>query len=121
VLADVARANLTPGRTLRLDDGTQITFDGYRQWATLQVSRDLGQPVLLGAGAAVVLGLLLSLTIRRRRIWLRITPAADSGTTGRTVIAVGGLARTDASSFNSEFLRLVGRLAPDPPGDGRKD
>ena len=125
VLHAVARARMVPGDTLRLTDGTRITFEGYRQWATIQVSHDPGQPVVLGAAVFVVLGILLSLSVRRRRIWLRFTPgpagadgdgAPDGAPDGvseeaadgrRTVVAVGGLARTDAGSFSAEFARVA--------------
>ncbi len=114
-LVPVARATMAPGDTLRLKDGTRITFDGYRQWATIQVSRDPGQPVVLGAAGFIVLGLLLSLSVRRRRVWLRMSPS-DGGPDGRrTVVAVGGLARTDAGSFTTEFARLVGELRRTAP------
>jgi cytochrome c biogenesis protein len=82
VLSVVARARMVPGDTLRLTDGTQITFEGYRQWATIQVSRDPGQLVVLGASAFALLGLLLSLSARRRRIWLRFTPGPDDPDSG---------------------------------------
>jgi len=118
-LREVARKNLVPGQALRLSDGTTVRFDGFRQWATLQVSRDPGQRLVLGAAVAVVLGLLLSLAVRRRRVWLRITPSADDSGPGRTVVAVGGLARTDAGSFGTEFGRLVERLRD--PSRARED
>jgi cytochrome c biogenesis protein len=124
-LVPVARAAMAPGDTLKLKDGTLITFDGYRQWATIQVSRDPGQLMVLGAAGFIVLGLLLSLSVRRRRVWLRLTPAADgvsdgAGDGGRTVVAVGGLARTDAGSFTTEFARFVAgfrRTTPAPRED----
>jgi cytochrome c biogenesis protein len=109
-LVPAARATLAPGDTLRLRDGTRVTFDGYRQWATIQVSRDPGQPVVLGAAVFIVLGLLLSLSVRRRRVWLRLRPSDGAAGAGRTVVAVGGLARTDAGSFTAEFGRLVDGL-----------
>jgi cytochrome c biogenesis protein len=119
-LVEVARANLVRGQVLELDDGTQITFNGYLQWATVQVSRDPGQRIALGAAGAIVVGLLLSLSVRRRRVWLRLTPSGDGTTPARTVVGVGGLARTDAGSFASEFEQLVARLR-EPPRAGRKD
>jgi cytochrome c biogenesis protein len=119
-LVEVDRVNMVRGQTVKLDDGTQITFDGYRQWATVQVSRDPGQRVALGAAGAIVVGLLLSLSVRRRRIWLRLAPSAAGAEPGRTVVQAGGLARTDADSFAAEFDRLVKRLS-EPPRAGRKD
>jgi cytochrome c biogenesis protein len=114
-LKEVTRVDLAPGGSTRLDDGTVITFNGYRQWATMQVSRDPGQRLALGAAVAIVVGLLLSLSVRRRRLWLRLTPSPEDAPAGRTVIAVGGLARTDAGSFGREFEQIVARLP------GRKD
>lgn len=119
-LVEVARANMVRGQSIALDDGTRITFDGYRQWATVQVSRDPGQRIALGAAAAIVIGLLLSLSIRRRRVWLRLTPSDGAAGSGRTVVEVGGLARTDAGTFATEFDQLVTRLS-EPSRAGRKD
>jgi cytochrome c biogenesis protein len=134
VVANVTLTQLSP--TVRLDDGTTITYEGYREWATLQVNHDPGQAVVLWAAGAIVLGLLLSLSVRRRRLFLRITRAStptggsvdnstpvDDGSPPapdrRTVVAVGGLARTDAGSYDTEFARVVERLRD--TSDLRKD
>ncbi len=109
-LKRVGQKNLTVGQTYRLRDGTSIRFDGYKQWASLQVSRDPSQDVVLGAAIAIVLGLLLSLRIRRRRMWLRLTPIDEPDGGRRTVVDAGGLARTDAGVFSQEFRRTTGRL-----------
>jgi cytochrome c biogenesis protein len=112
----VGAKNLAVGQTLTLPDGTTITFDGYRQWAALQVSHDPTQVALLIAAVLMVLGLLGSLAVRRRRIWLRITPAAvEAGSTEpgetRTLIEVGGLARSDSGNFTEEFHALLVTLS----------
>jgi cytochrome c biogenesis protein len=79
------------------------------------VKDDPAKLVTLAAAALIVLGLLGSLRVRRRRLWLRATPAAE----GRTLIEVGGLARTDADDFAREFRGLVSRLADVvPPATG---
>ncbi len=112
-----ARVVLGPGQSIRLSDGTTVRFDGYREWARLQVAHDPGQNYALGAAVAMVLGLLLSLRLRRRRVWFRFSPAADGDPAGRMVVAVGGLARTDSDTFGQEFERMVtgfrGDVAPD--------
>ena len=108
-LKEIDRVTLTRGQAATLPDGTTVTFDGYKEWATLQVNRDPGQLVVLLAAGAIVLGLLLSLAVRRRRLFLRISPGADDQA-GRSVVAVGGLARTDSGNFPDEFGRLVERL-----------
>jgi cytochrome c biogenesis protein len=116
-LKRVAAANLKPGGSVSLDDGTKITFDGYREWASFQVARDPGQRLVLVAFAFLLAGLLLSLSVRRRRFWVRIRPAspaadpsAEEDGSRRTVVEFGGLARTEAGGFANEFARLVDRL-----------
>lgn len=134
-LKRVAAANLLPGGSVRLADGTVVRFDGYLQWATLQVSRDPGQVIVLVAFGFLLLGLLISLSVRRRRIWLRFGPApagpvvhsdpvihSDPAPTQPgapppgTVVEVGGLARTEASGFGREFAQVLDRLR-----ESRKD
>jgi len=107
----VARANLGPGQDLRLDDGTVIRFDGVRSWVNLQVSRDPGQGAVLVFAVLLLAGLGLSLTIRRRRFWARLTPL-DGGT--RTRVELGGLARTDRAGYGEEFQRLRTALLGQP-------
>ncbi len=112
-LKQVAAQNLAVGQTMKLPDGTTVRFDGYRQWASLQVSHDPTQLLLLLAAVSMVLGLLGSLAVRRRRLWLRITPdpedAEGIGSAG-SLIAVGGLARSDSGNFAAEFSALLERL-----------
>ena len=105
-LKEVATARLTPGRSAKLDDGTTITFDGYREWATIQVNSDPGQLTVLTASAAMLIGLLLSLAVHRRRVFLRITPTSSSG----SGVLIAGLARNDTGNFSTEFTRLAERL-----------
>lgn len=121
-LVRVAAANLLVGQDLALDDGTVITFDGYRQWAALQMSHDPGQNTVLAAAVLMLLGLLGSLTVRRRRIWVRVRTAPDAraGQGGRTVVSVGGLARSDSGGFGSEFDELVARMSGRPAGSSER-
>lgn len=116
-----ARVVLGPGQTIRLSDGTTIRFDGYREWARLQVARDPGQLLVLGAAAAMVVGLLLSLRVRRRRIWFRFSPAPDEAAAARTLVAVGGLARTDPASFRAEFERVAAAPRAGPTDEQKED
>ena len=54
--------------------------------------------------------LFASLGIRRRRVWLRITPSQDPQDGSPTVVSVGGLARSDSGNFTTEFTGLLERL-----------
>jgi len=107
-LKQVGAGNLTAGQSMTLPDGTVIRFDGYRQWANLQVSHDPTQTWLLIAAILMVLGLLGSLAVRRRRLWVRIA-APDAS--ARSLVSVGGLARNDGGNFSTEFQAIVAELA----------
>jgi cytochrome c biogenesis protein len=127
-LSRTGQANLQIGQTVRAANGVTVTFDGWVPWASMQVSHDPSQDYLLVAGVAMVLGLIGSLGIRRRRLWLRITPGASGDSSSLTVVSVGGLARSDSGNFSGEFASLMERLeaaagpAPEPElvGAGRE-
>jgi cytochrome c biogenesis protein len=61
--------------------------------------------VLISA-ITMMAGLVVSLLVRRRRVWVRLTPS----TAGTVNVELGGLARTDNSGWGDEFERLVERL-----------
>jgi cytochrome c biogenesis protein len=105
----VARA-LLPGQTLSLP-GRQgsIRFDGIRRYATLQVAHDPGKTPALLAAALALAGLMLSLFVRRRRVWVRAGPDPS----GRTLVEVAGLARIegeDRDGLTDEVDGLAGAL-----------
>ncbi|HEY0168412.1 MAG TPA: cytochrome c biogenesis protein ResB [Jatrophihabitans sp.] len=106
-LRKVGAKNLALGESMTLPDGTVIRFDGYKEWANLQVSHDPSQTALLVASILMTAGLLGSLAIRRRRLWVRVAPA---GPAARSVVSVGGLARTDGGDFSAEFQAVLARL-----------
>lgn len=68
---------LSIGETMRLPNGAgSLTFDGVSRFANFQVAYDPGKEITLVAAVVILLGLTASLAIRRRRLWLRIRPAA---------------------------------------------
>lgn len=109
-LTNVGTTQLTPGKTWRLRDGTTVTFVGVQQWATFQIAHDPGTTLVLVAAICIVAGLLASLWVRRRRVWVRAMPAADDDGLRRTVVTAAGLARSDPERFKTEFDDLVHRL-----------
>ena len=137
-LVKLNRANLAPGDSMKLDDGTKITFTGYKEWVSLQTSYDPAEGWALVFAISLLVGLMSSLTIKRRRVWFRITnqgsgPAADGphdgrpsgvgelSATTRTVtnedrvrIDIGGLARTDQAGYGDEFTKLVALVDGNP-------
>ncbi len=104
------RVNLRAGQAVRIDRGpaagTVIRFDGAAPFVNLQVSHDPGQAWVLLFATAMMTGLLVSLLVRRHRVWVRLTPRAD----GTVDVDMGGLARTDNSGWGDEFERLTERL-----------
>lgn len=107
-LTKAGAKNLSLGQSMTLPDGTVIRFDGHREWVNLQVSHDPSQTALLIASILMVAGLLGSLAVRRRRLWVRVAPAAPAA---RSVVSVGGLARNDSGNFSTEFQAIVAELA----------
>ncbi|HEU4361945.1 MAG TPA: cytochrome c biogenesis protein ResB [Mycobacterium sp.] len=106
-LTKVRRANLRAGEQVRLDDGTAVRFDAAVPFINVQVSHDPSQVWVLVFVLAMMAGLVVSLVVRRRRVWIRITRADPPGTVN---VELGGLARTDNSGWGDEFERLTARL-----------
>lgn len=95
-----ARA-LSPGQTWQLPGGGSLTYVDTKEWATFQVTQDPGKGLALLASIGIVVGLMLSLFVRRRRVWVRVLPGEPS------TVEAGGLARTDAERFQAEFQGIV--------------
>ncbi|MGW5876319.1 cytochrome c biogenesis protein ResB [Nocardiopsis terrae] len=89
------------------EEAGSVTFKGYKQYATLQSNRDGARLPALGAATTAVAGLLLTLFVRPRRVWVRATRGAD----GRTRVELAGLGKTEAAGDNSEFHEITKQLA----------
>ncbi len=115
------RVNLRAGQEVRIDQGpaagTVVRFDGAVPFVNLQVSHDPGQTWVLVFAITMMAGLLVSLLVRRRRVWIRLTPRAA----GTVNVELGGLARTDNSGWGDEFERLTERLLAGLGGVHRPD
>ncbi len=94
------------GETWTFDDGSKLEFVGTRPWITVALRHDPGEPIVLVSIVFVISGLMLSLTGKRRRVWVRLIPTEG----GRTVLIVGGLPRSDYPGFAEEFAALLDRM-----------
>ena len=103
--------SLAPGTTMTLPDGASITFDGVRRWASLQVARNPGLGPVLAASVLALAGLMLSLFVRRRRCWVKVSRTEG----GRTLVEVAGLARSDGESSEA-LAEEVAALAAEIQG-----
>ena len=106
-LTKLKRVNLGVGEEVRLDDGTVVRFDGATPFVNVQVSHDPGQVWVLISSMSMMAGLLVSLVVRRRRIWARISGSGTDSQPGTVKVELGGLARTDNSGWGGEFEKLT--------------
>lgn len=91
------------GTTRKLPDGLgTVTFDGLRRWTRLQISSTPAEEVALGGVLAGLAGLLASLFVRPRRMWIR---AHRSG--GGSYIEVGGIDRVEGRGLDGALTELL--------------
>ncbi|MDO5644456.1 MAG: cytochrome c biogenesis protein ResB [Dermabacter sp.] len=107
---------LVPGESYTLPDGTSIEFTGIKRFAAFDIKRDPWQVFTLVMSLAAVTGLILSLFIPRRRLWVRVTPAGDGVT-----LEVAGLARSEDFRLETDVQELAQSLAPDDAAAGAKE
>ncbi|WP_432418615.1 cytochrome c biogenesis protein ResB [Corynebacterium breve] len=106
-LQKVDRVNLQPGDEVTIDGDIKVRFDGAAEYANYQISRDPSQGWVLVSSVAMLAGLIGSLMIKRRRIWVRLRP---DEATGGTLVELGGLARTDRAGWTGEFEEIAGKI-----------
>ena len=100
------RIDLALGRTATLPDGLgTIRVDGLSRFVKVQISSTPGQTVTLTGTILALLGLLASLFIRPRRIWVRTRQEG-----GRTLVEVAGLDRSSGGDLSTEIARLADTL-----------
>ena len=111
--------------TVALPDGTgTIEFDGVRQWAQFDLNHDPSKMLVFVSAVGIIVGLLGSLGIRRRRVFVRVRPAvrdaAQIVAQGDAVrVEVAGLARAEDARLRDE-VRGVGRGLRPPKAGVRK-
>lgn len=90
---------LKPGESYQYLGGS-ITFEGYVQWVNLNFVADPGKHLALLGGTVAILGLLVSLFTRRRRIWIRVGNEVE----------VAGLAKNAAPGLDLEIQEFTKAL-----------
>ncbi|KQV71439.1 cytochrome C biogenesis protein [Nocardioides sp. Root122] len=107
------RMDLRPGESVELPDGMgSVTFEGLERWNKIQISRTPGKLVALTGVVAALLGLLGSLFVRPRRLWVRARRRDD----GTTLVEVARLDRSsggDPETGRSELAAIVAALRQD--------
>ena len=106
-------ASLTTGQGFDLPDGGTVVMTGVKQWVNFTVSSNPGTTEALVSSALAILGLIGSLFVQRRRIWVR----AVTGPDGTTTVELAGLARSESSRIAEELAELALALQDVAPAD----
>lgn len=102
------RFTLAPGEVFDLPGGGSITFHDWKRWVSLQVGSTPGLWLVFGSVLVAVAGLCLSLFVRPRRVWVKVS--GDR-------VEVAGLDRTEGRGGLDDELVLISDglgLAPAP-------
>ena len=87
------------GNTYNFGEGS-ITFDGWCSWVNLQIVEDPGKMYALFGAIFAILGLLISLFTRQRRIWIKVDQASG-------VVEIAGLAKNGIPGLDIELEELA--------------
>ncbi|SDY59201.1 cytochrome c biogenesis protein ResB [Herbiconiux ginsengi] len=99
---------LKPGETMDLPNGLgTVTLDGVKRFASFEVHHDPTQGWVLLFAVLVLGGLLTSLFIPRRRVWVKAATRAD----GTVHVEYAGLARGDDPRLVEAVAALADRHA----------
>ncbi|MFJ9441728.1 cytochrome c biogenesis protein ResB [Kitasatospora sp. NPDC101235] len=113
-----ARVRLKPGQGWTLPEGYgTVTFEGYKRWASINISHRPGNEIALTGAVLAILGLIGSLFIQRRRIWVRAVALPGGG----TQVELAGLARSESAKIAEELAELAVDLQDDAPASEGED
>lgn len=94
---------LVPGKTYTLPNGKgSITFDGVKRYIGVDIHHNPGQQYALIFALIAVGGLVVSLYVNRRRVWVRTGTHPD----GRTMVEYGLLARGEDHRLGHEAATI---------------
>ena len=97
-----------PGQTVELPDGLgTLTWEGLPRFVALDLRHDPALGAILVFAVAAMTGLAISLFTPRRRLWLRIRPAAPDAPDGPRVVTAAALARGDDLGLPDELTRVM--------------
>ncbi|GAB4068162.1 cytochrome c biogenesis protein ResB [Angustibacter speluncae] len=109
-------AGIGVGETVELPDGLgTVTLERIDRFAAFGVRHDPAKGWALGFSLAAIAGLVASLFVPRRRVWVRVAPAGGDGTQvtsgdGRIVVEVAALARSEDPRLAAEVEAVAGAL-----------
>lgn len=105
--------SLIPGDTWSLPGGAgSVEFTGFERWSSFQIAQDPGKELALLASLVAIAGLMLSLFVRRRRLWVKVVSVDGGG----TLVQVAALGRTETADLTDDVTVMaehLGRPAAD--------
>jgi cytochrome c biogenesis protein len=103
------RVDLQVGDTVQLPDSMgSVTFKGVKHWTRLQISRTPDVWLTLVGVILALIGLLGSLFIRPRRVWVRARRVD-----GSTLVEVAALDRSGGGELTAVLSSVVEKLQPE--------
>jgi cytochrome c biogenesis protein len=100
---DLPSLELRPGETAELPNGLgSVSLDTVKRFASLDVHRDPAQGWVLVFALTAVAGLLTSLFIPRRRVWISVRARAEG-----TDVEYAALARGDDPTLSAALARIA--------------
>lgn len=108
-LKRVGLHDLKPGETWELKNGEgSIEFVEVKKFATFNIASDPGQNYALLGAVLAILGIIASLYIQRRRLWIRVVD--DEGKTEVVVAAISRHEDLDLSEVVTEITSECSKL-----------
>jgi cytochrome c biogenesis protein len=103
--------SLRVGQTWQLPEGAgSIELTGYERWASFQIASDPGKELVLIASILAIVGLSLSLFIQRRRVWVKVGPVTEQGTSSGVKVEVAGIAKASGHDAIEQVDNIVEAL-----------
>ncbi len=103
------RLDMRIGDTVKLPNGAgSVKFESLDRWNKIQISRTPGKLVALSGVSLALLGLLGSLFIRPRRVWIRVRREEE-----QTLVELGGLDRSDGGDVAEELTGIMEAIKED--------
>jgi cytochrome c biogenesis protein len=95
---------IAPGQTVQLPNGLgSVSVDGIERYVGLDIHHDPAQGWVLVFAILILAGLLTSLFVPRRRIWVKVVPNRD----GSLTLEYAGLARGEDPNLESAIAEIA--------------
>lgn len=108
-LDDVGVIGLVPGEVWTLPGIGTVEFTGFERWTSLQIAHDPAKGIALIASVVAMLGLTMSLLLRRRRLWVKVSPRENGG----SLVQIAGLAKGSSADLPRDVQAAAQALGDD--------